>query len=75
MNGKKEFVPFAVNQVSSSLIIQGAKVNWHDLVWFHNRIPNHCFILSLAILGRLRTQDKMKRWKESNDLCCDFCNG
>nr|KAJ0198574.1 hypothetical protein LSAT_V11C700342390 [Lactuca sativa] len=74
LNFKGKIVPFAVSQVSSSLICNEPMVDWYDLVWFQNRIPSHCFILWLAILGRLRTQDRMKKWKDSSDLCCVFCN-
>ncbi|CAH1444098.1 unnamed protein product [Lactuca virosa] len=74
LNWKGNIVPFAVNQVSSSLICHESKVDWHDLVWFQNRIPSHYFILWFAILGRLRTQDRMKNWKDSNEFCCAFCN-
>ncbi|CAH1447584.1 unnamed protein product [Lactuca virosa] len=73
LNWKGDIVPFAVNQVSSSLICHESKVGWHELVWFQNRISSHCFILWLAILGRLRTQDRMKNWKDSNEFCCAFC--
>ncbi|XP_023746183.1 uncharacterized protein LOC111894340 [Lactuca sativa] len=74
VNYKGKIVPFTVNQVSSSLICHETIVDWYDLVWFQNKIPSHCFILRLAILGRLRTQDRMKRWKDSIDLSCVFCN-
>nr|KAJ0184832.1 hypothetical protein LSAT_V11C900454780 [Lactuca sativa] len=74
VNYKGKIVPFTVNQVSSSLMCRESIVEWYDLVWFQNRIPSHCFILWLAILGRLRTQDRMKRWKDSNDFSCVFCN-
>ncbi|XP_052621954.1 uncharacterized protein LOC128127522 [Lactuca sativa] len=74
VNYKGNIVPFAVNQVSSSIICHEQIVDWYDLVWFQNRIPSHCFILWLAILGRLRTQDRMKRWKNSIDFNCVFCN-
>ena len=71
-NGK--IVPFDVSQVSSSLISNEPIVEWYELVWFQNRIPSHCFILWLAILGRLRTQDRMKKWKDTSEFCCVFCN-
>lgn len=74
MNWKRDAVPFSVNQVSSSLICHEPKVVWFDLVWFQNRIPSHCFILRLAILERLRTQDRMNKWKESNEFSCAFCS-
>nr|KAJ0193875.1 hypothetical protein LSAT_V11C800388240 [Lactuca sativa] len=74
INHKGKTVPFAVNQVFSSFICHESIVKWYGLVWFQNRIPSHCFILWLAILGRLRTQDRMKRWKGSNDISCVFCN-
>nr|KAJ0187106.1 hypothetical protein LSAT_V11C900454800 [Lactuca sativa] len=73
-NHKGTIVPFAVNQVSSSLIYHESIVKWYHLVWFQNRIPSHCFIHWLAILGRLRTQDRMKKWKDSNGFSCVFCN-
>ena len=64
LNCKNELVPFAVNQVSASLTCRESPIGWHNLVWFQNRISSHSFILWLAIRGRLRTQDRMKKMEE-----------
>nr|KAJ0215658.1 hypothetical protein LSAT_V11C300101270 [Lactuca sativa] len=74
LNERREPTPFVVNQVSKSISVHESNVGWYDLVWFQQRIPNHCFILWLAILGRLRTQDIMKKWKSTCNFSCAFCN-
>ncbi|XP_071718391.1 uncharacterized protein [Rutidosis leptorrhynchoides] len=35
--------------------------------------PKHAFILWLAVLNRLNTQDRMMKWTSNQDLKCVFC--
>ncbi|XP_071720735.1 uncharacterized protein [Rutidosis leptorrhynchoides] len=70
-DGKK--VPFPTQQVWLDFRINRDKVNWHEAVWFKGYDPKHAFILWLAILNRLSTQDKMLKWMPNQDLKCIFC--
>lgn len=38
---------------------------WYSMVWFKHAIPRHSFIVWLAILNRLLTRDRMKKWMPS----------
>ena len=44
------------------------------MVWFSQCIPRHAFILWVALLRRLNTQDRLMKWKPSNVMLCPFCN-
>ncbi|XP_071714971.1 uncharacterized protein [Rutidosis leptorrhynchoides] len=70
-DGKK--VPFSTQQVWLDLRINIAKVHWYEVVWFKGYDSKHAFILWLAILKRLSTQDKMLKWMPNQDLKCAFC--
>lgn len=37
-------------------------VRWHKVMWFAQSIPRHAFITWLAILNKLSTGDRMRRW-------------
>ncbi|XP_071699071.1 uncharacterized protein [Rutidosis leptorrhynchoides] len=56
--GKK--VHFSTHQVWKDLRSNKPKVVWHHIVWFKFFEPKHAFILWLAILNRLSTQDRMQ---------------
>ncbi|KAK1424624.1 hypothetical protein QVD17_19957 [Tagetes erecta] len=47
-------------------------VEWEKMVWFPYCIPRHAFHMWLVFLGKLNTQDRMKRW-DMNMMCCVFC--
>ncbi|CAH1436138.1 unnamed protein product [Lactuca virosa] len=49
------------------------QVPWHDIVWYGNCIPRNSFILWMAILNRLKTQDRVRGWEVSGNLLCPFC--
>ncbi|XP_052622964.1 uncharacterized protein LOC128128149 [Lactuca sativa] len=51
----------------------GEKVPWHDIVWYGNCIPRNSFILWMAILNRLKTQDRVRGWEVTSNLLCPFC--
>ncbi|GKC70436.1 reverse transcriptase domain, reverse transcriptase zinc-binding domain protein [Tanacetum coccineum] len=50
---------FSVNKVWKELKKNEEQVDWYRSVWFSHCIPSHAFILWLAILGRLSTQDRL----------------
>ncbi|KAK1434366.1 hypothetical protein QVD17_00105 [Tagetes erecta] len=47
-------------------------VDWEKMVWFPYCIPRHAFHMWLVFLGKLNTQDRMKKW-DMNMMCCVFC--
>ncbi|GKV49366.1 hypothetical protein SLEP1_g56121 [Rubroshorea leprosula] len=51
-----------------------SKVPWHRLVWFSRQIPKHSFISWLAILDRLTTKARQKKWSPNIDDTCVLCN-
>ena len=49
------------------------RVPWHHLVWFTGNIPRHSFIVWLAMLNKLSTQDRI--WKFTpGPLACVLCH-
>jgi hypothetical protein len=50
---------------------QGAKVAWDRVVWEPWSMPRYNFILWLAVLGRLKTKDRLHF--ASIDASCVFC--
>ncbi|GJX84964.1 RNA-directed DNA polymerase, eukaryota, reverse transcriptase zinc-binding domain protein [Tanacetum coccineum] len=51
---------FSVKQAYDDLKGRVEEVTWARLVWFSQNIPKHSFILWMAILNKLTTQDKVK---------------
>ncbi|KAM6583311.1 hypothetical protein CsatB_010313 [Cannabis sativa] len=50
------------------------KVQWSQQVWGRLNTPKHSFILWLAIQGRLRTKDTLRRMGMNIDEHCEFCS-
>ena len=73
-NKKGKVCDFKTQHVWKDLQVLGPKVDWHDLVWFKHRIPSHSFILWLAMLKRLSTQQRLVNWGIANVKKCVFCN-
>ncbi|GKB18046.1 RNA-directed DNA polymerase, eukaryota, reverse transcriptase zinc-binding domain protein [Tanacetum coccineum] len=46
---------------------------WKNLVWFTQNIPKHAFILWMAILNKLSTQDKVRMWGSTDVMRCPLC--
>ncbi|GKV39226.1 hypothetical protein SLEP1_g47032 [Rubroshorea leprosula] len=81
-SGKKDLViwtasssrVFDTSSAWHSLRAKQRKVPWHKLVWFSHAIPKHSFIGWLAILDRLTTRSRQKKWTSSIDDTCLFCS-
>ncbi|XP_023758688.2 uncharacterized protein LOC111907126 [Lactuca sativa] len=54
---------FSCKQVWSDLNNFGNIVPWHDIVWYNNCTPRNSFILWMAVLNRLKTQDRVRGWE------------
>lgn len=72
--GDKEGVRqlFSCKQVWKDLNNFGPKVPWCKIVWFSNNIPRNSFILWMAILEKLKTQDWVISWGINGNLLCPF---
>ncbi|GJX15450.1 putative reverse transcriptase domain-containing protein [Tanacetum coccineum] len=44
------------------------------LVWFSQCIPSYTFVLWMAILGKLQTQDRIFQWNSDATMKCSLCN-
>ena len=66
-------VNYNTKTVWNDLRQRGNNVIWHDLVWFSNCTPKHSFIVWIAILGRLSTQDRLKKWYPDKNMTCSLC--
>ncbi|XP_052624830.1 uncharacterized protein LOC128132348 [Lactuca sativa] len=64
---------FSCKQVWSDLNNFGDIVPWYDIVWYNNCIPRNSFILWMAVLNRLKTQDRVRGWEVAGKLLCPFC--
>ncbi|GJS07198.1 RNA-directed DNA polymerase, eukaryota, reverse transcriptase zinc-binding domain protein, partial [Tanacetum coccineum] len=64
---------FSVKQVYYDLQHHDESVSWSKLIWFSQNIPKHAFITWLAILGRLTTQDKVRKWGSYDVMACSLC--
>ncbi|XP_071740414.1 uncharacterized protein [Rutidosis leptorrhynchoides] len=69
--GKK--VNYSTQQVWLDLRSNKSKVNWHHVVWFKLFDPKSAFILWLAILNRLNTQDRLEKWMTNQSFVCALC--
>ncbi|XP_071700537.1 uncharacterized protein [Rutidosis leptorrhynchoides] len=49
------------------------KVTWHHVIWYPQANPKHAFILWLAKLDRLSTQDKLMKWFPTKSFKCGLC--
>ncbi|XP_071697409.1 uncharacterized protein [Rutidosis leptorrhynchoides] len=66
-------VNYSTQQVWRDLRSNRVKVGWHHVIWFKGLEPKHAFIMWLATLHRLYTQDKMKSWMPQVPLLCPLC--
>ena len=64
---------FSVNNVWIELRLNKERVISNRTVWHNHCIPSHAFILWLAILGRLSTQDMLARWYPGREDKCALC--
>ncbi|GKB07533.1 RNA-directed DNA polymerase, eukaryota, reverse transcriptase zinc-binding domain protein [Tanacetum coccineum] len=50
------------------------EVPWFKAVWFSHYIARNAFILWLAMIGRLATQDRIMKWYHGRNTNCLLCN-
>nr|GEU79134.1 RNA-directed DNA polymerase, eukaryota, reverse transcriptase zinc-binding domain protein [Tanacetum cinerariifolium] len=60
--GDGKLCRFTVNQTYKDLLSVEEEVEWWKVTWLSQNIPKHAFILWLAVLNKLTTQDKIKKW-------------
>ncbi|XP_071728557.1 uncharacterized protein [Rutidosis leptorrhynchoides] len=66
-------VSFSTNQVWRDLRENRERVSWYNVVWFKGFEPKHAFIVWLAVLDRLNTQERMAKWIHNNNFSCALC--
>ncbi|XP_071705122.1 uncharacterized protein [Rutidosis leptorrhynchoides] len=66
-------VPFSTHQVWKDLRVNRAKVSWWHVIWYKGFDPKHAFLLWLAVLDRLNTQERMAKWLPNKQFSCVFC--
>ncbi|GJU60172.1 RNA-directed DNA polymerase, eukaryota, reverse transcriptase zinc-binding domain protein [Tanacetum coccineum] len=66
-------VRFTTKQAWEDLKDNWPLVNWRHVVWFNQIIPRQAFIMWMVVQDKLLTQDKIERWKQSDDLKCRLC--
>ncbi|KAJ9535397.1 hypothetical protein OSB04_un001487 [Centaurea solstitialis] len=65
---------FSVAAVWDENFLNFEEKSWHKLIWFSQGVPRHAFILWLAINERLRTLDRLLKWKVKEEGVCVLCN-
>ena len=73
VNKKGKVKNFCVNEVWKAMKTNYPKVIWYEHVWFNQCVPRHSFILWMAVKGKLKTQDRISRWLNIQDMKCPFC--
>ncbi|GKA59381.1 RNA-directed DNA polymerase, eukaryota, reverse transcriptase zinc-binding domain protein [Tanacetum coccineum] len=68
-----DVVKFSMRQVNFDLSNQYPNVLWWKLIWYSQCIPKHSFILWLAMLNKLTTQDRLKKWGNQDVNRCCLC--
>ena len=53
---------------------RAAPVFWSKVVWFREYIPRYSFMFWLALLRRLPTKDRMRRWGMEVSETCVLCS-
>ncbi|GJV18760.1 RNA-directed DNA polymerase, eukaryota, reverse transcriptase zinc-binding domain protein [Tanacetum coccineum] len=64
---------FSVKQAYLDLLEDTEDVVWWKMIWFSQNIPKHDFILWMAVLNKLATQDKIKHWSSFDVMRCSLC--
>ncbi|GJX76495.1 RNA-directed DNA polymerase, eukaryota, reverse transcriptase zinc-binding domain protein [Tanacetum coccineum] len=72
-NKENDEVQFSVKEAWKVLRDDVPKVMWYKHFWFSQCIPRHSFILWMALKGRLKTQDRISRWFNGDNMVCPFC--
>lgn len=49
-------------------------VFWHKVIWFKEPIPQNSFMAWLALLRRLPTRDRLRRWGMNVPAACVLCS-
>ncbi|CAH1450864.1 unnamed protein product [Lactuca virosa] len=64
---------FSTKQVWRDLYGPEIGVPWYDTILFKDNIHRNAFILWMAMLGKLKTQDRVRNWEKMGNLECAFC--
>ncbi|KAG7550876.1 Reverse transcriptase zinc-binding domain [Arabidopsis thaliana x Arabidopsis arenosa] len=74
-NASGVFCPtFSSKETWEQLRTHSPQVPWADVVWFKEHVPRFSFITWLAILARLPTRDRLRRWGMNIPATCVLCS-
>ncbi|XP_050219091.1 uncharacterized protein LOC126669623 [Mercurialis annua] len=65
---------FNISSVWRKLVPERDRVQWGKIIWSSGNIPRYSFITWMALIGRLVTKDKLRKWNVINDDKCSLCN-
>ncbi|XP_071741182.1 uncharacterized protein [Rutidosis leptorrhynchoides] len=65
---------FSTSQVWKVFRRNNPKVNWWHVIWFKQFDPKQAFIIWLAKLNRLNTQDRIQKWMPNQSFKCVLCD-
>ncbi|CAH8280760.1 unnamed protein product, partial [Arabidopsis lyrata] len=74
-NASGNFCPsFSSKETWEQLRIHSPQVPWSEVVWFKEHVPRFSFITWLAMLARLPTRDRLRRWGMNIPASCVLCS-
>ncbi|XP_022553626.1 uncharacterized protein LOC111203823 [Brassica napus] len=56
------------------LRVPSPTVYWHMVVWFKEYIPRNSFMAWLALLRKMPTRDRLRRWGMDVPSVCELCS-
>ncbi|XP_050238425.1 uncharacterized protein LOC126687917 [Mercurialis annua] len=65
---------FSISYTWNEMREQFDQVSWHRLIWNKHSVPRFSFLLWLAMRRKMRTKDRLFKWKVVEDEVCIFCN-
>ncbi|XP_023633691.1 uncharacterized protein LOC111829244 [Capsella rubella] len=74
-NASGNFIPsFSSKETWEQLRIHSPLVPWADVIWFKEHVPRFSFVSWLALIARLPTRDRLRRWGMNTPASCVLCS-
>ncbi|XP_019085551.1 PREDICTED: uncharacterized protein LOC109126452 [Camelina sativa] len=74
-NASGNFLPsFSSKETWEQLRVHNPLVPWSEVIWFKEHVPRYSFIAWLAMLNRLPTRDRLRRWGMNIPATCVLCS-
>ncbi|GJR31762.1 RNA-directed DNA polymerase, eukaryota, reverse transcriptase zinc-binding domain protein [Tanacetum coccineum] len=68
------YTDFSTKKAWEDMRSNGSELYWNKLVWFSQSILGHMFVVYMAVLGKLQTQDIIMVWNKDHNMKCALCN-